>query len=92
MASLVTWTFGALAALGLSSVSGPSTANSFVASLSHKAEVYYPGSEKFINASTRWSAVITPSFYAIVRVASEEDVQETVRSDASCLSSCSSLP
>jgi hypothetical protein len=78
MVSLFSWTFGALAALDVFSVHGPPTASSFAASLSRNAEVYYPESEKLLKASTRWSAVTTPSFDAIVRVANEEDVQKTV--------------
>jgi hypothetical protein len=83
MTSLFSWTFGALAALGVSSIHGPPIASFFAASLSRNAEIYYPGSEKFINASARWSAVTTPSFDAIVRVANGEDVQKTVRLNTS---------
>jgi hypothetical protein len=51
----------------------------FKSSLSALAEIYYPGSEEFTNATTRWGAGQTPHYDMIVKVATEEDVQETVR-------------
>lgn len=48
-------------------------------SLSRGAEVYLPGSEGFINASTRWSATDAPHFDAIVKVKTEADVQQVVQ-------------
>jgi hypothetical protein len=47
-------------------------------SLSSAAEIYYPGSEGYIDAATRFSADIKPDLDVIVKVASEEDVQATV--------------
>lgn len=47
-------------------------------SLSQLAEVYLPGSEEFGNATVRWGAGQTPHYDMIVKVATEEDVQETV--------------
>lgn len=46
--------------------------------LSNSAEIYYPGSAGYTTATTRWSASIKPGFDAIVKVASEEDIQVTV--------------
>ncbi|KAF1960484.1 FAD-binding domain-containing protein [Byssothecium circinans] len=47
--------------------------------LSQDAQIYFPGSEGFANATLRWSAAIKPGFDAIVRVATEEDIQHTIR-------------
>jgi FAD/FMN-containing dehydrogenase len=46
--------------------------------LSEAAELYFPGSEGFANATSRWSAAIRPQFDVIVNVKTEEDVQHTV--------------
>lgn len=46
--------------------------------LSEGAEIYYPGSTAYKTATTRWSASIKPGLDAIVKVASEEDIQATV--------------
>ena len=46
--------------------------------LSSAAEIYYPGSVGYTNATTRWSADTKPGLDVIVKVASEEDVQATV--------------
>jgi hypothetical protein len=51
----------------------------FESSLSDLAEVYYPGSEEFANATIRWGAGQTPHYDMIVKVATEEDVQVAVR-------------
>lgn len=53
--------------------------DSFVTSLSHAAKVYYPGSEGFANATLRWGAAQTPQYDMIVKVATEADVQKTVK-------------
>ena len=50
----------------------------FESSLSDLAEVYYPGSEEFANATIRWGAGQTPHYDMIVKVATEEDVQAAV--------------
>lgn len=50
----------------------------FESSLSELAEVHYPGSEEFANATIRWGAGQTPHYDTIVKVATEEDVQEAV--------------
>ncbi|APA15090.1 hypothetical protein sscle_14g098600 [Sclerotinia sclerotiorum 1980 UF-70] len=47
--------------------------------LSSSAEIYYPGSEGYINATTRWDAYTKPGLDVVVKVACEEDVQETIR-------------
>jgi hypothetical protein len=47
-------------------------------SLDPQAQLYYPGSEHFTNASQRWNAADMPGLNAIVRVATEQDVQKTV--------------
>lgn len=46
--------------------------------LSPAAEIYYPGSEGYTNATTRWSADARPGLDVIVKVGSEKDVQATV--------------
>lgn len=48
--------------------------------LSSAAEIYRPGSEGYINVTTRWSADAKPGLDVVVKVASEEDVQTTVSS------------
>lgn len=53
-------------------------ANDLQPLLSSAAEIYYPGSVGYTNATTRWSADIKPGLDVIVKVASEEDVQTTV--------------
>ena len=50
----------------------------FESSLSEAAEIYYPGSAGFANATIRWGAGQTPHYDMIVKVATEEDVQEAV--------------
>jgi hypothetical protein len=62
------------------SYSNPSDASLevFKSSLSELAEVYLPGSEEFANATVRWGAGQTPHYDMIVKVATEEDVQEAV--------------
>lgn len=50
----------------------------FESSLSDLAEVYYPGSEEFANATIRWGAGQTPHYDMIVKVVTEEDVQQAV--------------
>ncbi|KAI4702660.1 hypothetical protein J4E89_010382 [Alternaria sp. Ai002NY15] len=50
----------------------------FKSSLSQLAEVYLPGSEEFANATVRWGAGQTPHYDMIVKVATEEDVQESI--------------
>ncbi|CAN9088500.1 unnamed protein product [Alternaria alternata] len=50
----------------------------FESSLSDLAEVYYPGSEEFANATIRWGAGQTPHYDMIVKVATEEDVQAAI--------------
>lgn len=46
--------------------------------LSSAAEIYYPGSVGYTNATMRWSAEIKPGLDVVVKVASEKDVQATV--------------
>jgi hypothetical protein len=46
--------------------------------LSAGAEVYYPGSKEFANANLRWGAAQNPHYDMVVKVATEQDVQETV--------------
>lgn len=48
--------------------------------LSSAAKIYHPGSAGYINLTARWSADVTPGLDVIVKVASEKDVQATVRS------------
>jgi hypothetical protein len=46
--------------------------------LSSGAHIYYPGSENFTKATTRWSSLDAPNATVIVEVATENDVVETV--------------
>lgn len=68
--------------VSLVSATPPSSAHSlreFVASLSPTAQIYFPGSEEYTNATLRWGAGQTPQYDIIVKAATEADVQETVR-------------
>ncbi|XP_014554941.1 hypothetical protein COCVIDRAFT_103737 [Bipolaris victoriae FI3] len=67
--------------VSLVSATPPSSAHSlreFVASLSPTAQIYFPGSEEYTNATLRWGAGQTPQYDIIVKVATEADVQETI--------------
>lgn len=55
--------------------------------LSFSAEIYYPGSEGYRNATERWSSYTNPILDVVVKVTCEEDVQETV-----CLSFLTIFP
>ncbi|KAF2237159.1 Glucooligosaccharide oxidase [Viridothelium virens] len=46
--------------------------------LSKDAQVFYPGSDGYHNATNRWSVHVKPGLDVIVRPASEKDVQRTV--------------
>jgi len=72
--ALAAWVATAQASLNMSDTSF----KLFKSSLSQLAEVYLPGSEEFANATVRWGAGQTPHYDMIVKVATEEDVQETV--------------
>jgi ABC-type taurine transport system substrate-binding protein len=77
MASSVVWAIGAVAA-AFTSFFSANAGSDLQNALSRGAEVYYPGSEGFANATTRWSAHIQPEFDVVVRVKTEEDVQNVV--------------
>ena len=51
----------------------------FAASLSGRARILLPGSKAFADASLRWSSANSPTYSLVVRVATEADVQQTVR-------------
>lgn len=72
------WATTAFAA-GLVAVAPSSSQNDFAACLSDGAEIWYPGSEEFANATLRWGAAQTPQYDMVVKVATEADVQETAR-------------
>ncbi|KNG50758.1 fad-dependent oxygenase [Stemphylium lycopersici] len=55
-----------------------SSQNDFAACLSEDAEIWYPGSEEFANATLRWGAAQTPQYDMVVKVATEADVQQTI--------------
>ncbi|KAL6710313.1 hypothetical protein ACN47E_009259 [Coniothyrium glycines] len=81
MSGALAWALGIfstsiLSTLPLGARSGGHAA--FAASLSNSARVYLPGSPEFADASVRWSAAQTPRYDAIVKVATEEDVQKTI--------------
>jgi len=69
---------GCLATTLPSSNSSDGALEVFESSLNDLAEVYYPGSEEFNNATIRWGAGQTPHYDMIVKVATEEDVQAAV--------------
>jgi hypothetical protein len=50
--------------------------------LSPNASIYLPGSEGFANGTVRWSALDNPDIAAVVKVAVEEDVQQTESSQS----------
>lgn len=56
--------------------------------LSSAAKVYYPGSDEFEKASTRWSNLELPTVNIVVVPSTENDVVETVSSLLSSLSIC----
>ncbi|KAE8149095.1 FAD-binding domain-containing protein [Aspergillus avenaceus] len=47
--------------------------------LSNTAKVYYPGSDEFTTATTRWSVLDTPTINLVVVPGTENDVVETVK-------------
>lgn len=47
--------------------------------LSASAKVYFPGSDEFDEASSRWSNLETPTVNIVVVPSTENDVVETVR-------------
>ena len=51
--------------------------------LSNESSIYLPDSQQYVDATTRWDASTHPGLSAVVKVASEADVQRTV----SCVSS-----
>ncbi|EOA88281.1 uncharacterized protein SETTUDRAFT_149812 [Exserohilum turcica Et28A] len=62
-----------------SSSSYVNTQDTFAASLSDAAHVYYSGSAGFANATLRWGAAQTPQYDMVVKVATEADVQEAIK-------------
>ncbi|CAO2658349.1 Nn.00g060720.m01.CDS01 [Neocucurbitaria sp. VM-36] len=80
MTSTLLWALGAISSslLGALTWTAQHKHDQFVALLDIKADIYYPGSQKFLNASARWSAAQTPQYDMIVKVSSEEDVQKTI--------------
>ncbi|ORX97112.1 hypothetical protein BCR34DRAFT_607410 [Clohesyomyces aquaticus] len=84
MATWILWAAGALTA-GFASVfttptnNGGSLLKQLNPLLSHEAQIYLPGSEGFVNATTRWGGATTPTFTAIVKVTTETDVQHTIK-------------
>lgn len=57
----------------------PPAHDRFAASLDDRAQILFPGFSAFANASLRWSSADTPSYSVIVQVATEADVQKSVR-------------
>ena len=80
MTSTLFWAIGALTSfLGTIRLSDRSIHSAFVSTLDKGAQVYYPGSEEFGNATVRWSAAQTPQYDLVIKVATEGDVQKSVR-------------
>lgn len=48
--------------------------------LSKSAKIYFPGSDEFVKATTRWSALGVPTINVVVVPGTEKDVSETVGS------------
>ena len=46
--------------------------------LSSGASIYLPGTPEFSNKTTRWIDSLSPDIGAVVAVATEEDIQQTV--------------
>lgn len=46
--------------------------------LSSGAQIYYPGDDKFAEATARWSVLDTPTISVVVAPTTENDVVETV--------------
>lgn len=51
---------------------------SFGKKLSADTKIYFPGSDEFVKASTRWSNLEVPTVSIVIVPATEEDVAETV--------------
>ncbi|KAL8663420.1 MAG: hypothetical protein Q9168_008098, partial [Polycauliona sp. 1 TL-2023] len=47
--------------------------------LSPKADIYLPGNDSYVNATTRWNGAMHPDFAAVVVPANDEDVAATVK-------------
>ena len=47
--------------------------------LSNNAQIHLPGSAGFNSSTERWNSNITPTFAVVVEVATESDVQATIR-------------
>ncbi|KAH8799085.1 hypothetical protein F5884DRAFT_825350 [Xylogone sp. PMI_703] len=70
-----------LACLGFSAIASSSTIGNIALDLqpllSENAQIYYPGSEGYKNATARWASAVKPGIDVVVKVASEQDVQHT---------------
>jgi len=62
----------------VSAVNFGALSNDLGPELSQQAAIYLLGTQGFEDAKTRWAANINPGFEAIVKVATEQDVQATV--------------
>lgn len=58
---------------------GSQDVEAFAATLSKSSQIYFPGSEEFVNASTRWSVLGAPTVSVVIVPGTEKDVVETVR-------------
>lgn len=80
MANLSTrWLLITLAVLASLLLSRRSSHDKFAAVLSDRARLLLPGSKEFADASLRWSSANSPTYSLLVQVATESDVQQTVR-------------
>lgn len=65
---------------GAGALSQPNTITDILGPLlSPNASIYLPGTEGFVNGTARWSLLDQPNVTAVVKVATEADVQQTVR-------------
>ena len=46
--------------------------------LSHKASIYFPGSQNFTSATARWSVYGTPDIHVVVEPGDDDDVAAAV--------------
>jgi hypothetical protein len=76
---IVLWAMGVLSSYVLA-FTVRSTTEEFATLLSQDAEIYYSGSEQFNTTSIQWVASQTPNFDMVVKVATEQDVEQTVTS------------
>ncbi|KAM5349276.1 hypothetical protein ACJ41O_005783 [Fusarium nematophilum] len=84
LAAVAAWAVGSACAnipLACDALAGkcPEDINKLAKKLSKAAKIYFPGSDEFVQASTRWSVLETPKVNIVVVPGTEKDVAETVK-------------